>query len=155
DGMLAWLVETKLEFVAGVPETLLMPLAVVSAERGDLLESPSVSALARVVGLPGGDGLLVDALAAPEDVRALIDVIAKQMTVRMAHGDLTLVALEGMAEMAMPAEHEPPPTLQRTERNNVTVAFGQRLLYKSFRRMEEGASPDVELSRALEERGTF
>src|SRR5262249_53111604 len=153
--VLAWVVEAKLEFAAGVPETLLLPLTVVSAERTDLTESPSVSALARVTGLPAGDGLLVDALAVPEYCHALAGAVAAQTTLRMANGDLTLVALPGLQEVVQPAEHEPPPTLQRTERNNVSVSFGQRLLYKSYRRMEEGVSPDVELGRALTQRGTF
>jgi maltose alpha-D-glucosyltransferase/alpha-amylase len=105
--------------------------------------------------MSGGDHLLVDALAVPEYCQGLTQMVAGEATFRMADGDLNLVALPGLAELVPPAEHEPPPLLQRTERNNVSLVFGQRLLYKSFRRMEEGVNPDVELGRALAKRGSF
>ena len=43
-------------------------------------------------------------------------------------------------------------TFRRTERNNPSVTFGGKLILKTFRRMEPGVNPDLEIGRFLTER---
>jgi maltose alpha-D-glucosyltransferase/alpha-amylase len=61
----------------------------------------------------------------------------------------------------MPAEEaaglgdaEFPLTLRRSLRDNTAVVFGESFIYKSFRRVEDGVNPDLEIGRALTAAGT-
>ncbi len=179
-GFRVWLLVVKLEFRSGIPEKLMLPLTIVPPEQASqLLEPAALAGLALVrqqVQRPNDEGqkkpgegpgapssfvlaeqewVLIDALVVPAYCRALIERLAQGGTYRLAEGDVVLVPLPGLAELAQPLPGEPAPMLARSERNNVTITFGTRLIYKSFRRMEEGVSPDVEVGKLLAENQLF
>jgi maltose alpha-D-glucosyltransferase/alpha-amylase len=167
DGYRVWLLVVRLEFRSGIPETMILPLTVVPPEQAaHLLEPAALAGIALVRGpqvrsasRAGSEGpqewVLVDALVVPGYCQALITRLVQGGTYRLAEGDVVLVPLPGLADLAAPAANEPGPVLARSERNNVTITFGTRLVYKSFRRMEEGISPDVEIGKLLVEKHLF
>ena len=53
------------------------------------------------------------------------------------------------AEAAGDDPRELTPQLYRSERSSFSVHFGTRVIYKTFRRLEEGPHPDLELGRFL------
>jgi maltose alpha-D-glucosyltransferase/alpha-amylase len=46
-----------------------------------------------------------------------------------------------------------PISLRRSERDNTGVVYGESFIYKSFRRLEDGVNPDLELGRELTKAG--
>ncbi|MFO0841788.1 MAG: maltose alpha-D-glucosyltransferase [Gemmataceae bacterium] len=146
DGLRAWFLVVRLEFQVGIPEQMLLPLAVVPADRAAaLLEPVEVAGVARV-----GDHVLLDALAVPEYGRAVLDMVAHGGTVRL--GESELVAAHRPGFSALVAEGDLSPRLHRSERGTLTLLYGQRLVLKTLRRIEDGASPDLELGRYLHDR---
>ena len=50
---------------------------------------------------------------------------------------------------------ELPLSLQRSERNNTSVVYGESFILKIFRRIEEGINPDLEIGRYLTEKSGY
>ena len=48
-----------------------------------------------------------------------------------------------------------PLSLQRSERNNTSVVYGESFILKIFRRIEEGINPDLEIGRYLTEKPDY
>jgi maltose alpha-D-glucosyltransferase/alpha-amylase len=148
----AWFLLLHLEFREGIPENVFLPLTIVpSGQEGQLLEPADVAGLARLHG--GAEGLLCDALAVPAYGQAALQAIAAGASFPMGDADVVCVPLPGVAELA--GATEPSTELLRSDRDNVTVRFGSHLIYKTFRRLEEGTHPDLELGRFLTERTEF
>jgi maltose alpha-D-glucosyltransferase / alpha-amylase len=148
-----WLL-LRVEYRTGLPERMLLPLTVISEEdTGQLLDPVSVVALARLAG--GRTGLLCEALAVPKCTYSLLATIRSGRTYRLGEGELAGVPLARLAEFTAVDLAETPPTLLRTERFNASVAFGSKLILKTFRRLEEGINPDLEMNFFLSQRQSF
>ena len=148
----ARLVAVRLEFDEGLALSTLLPLTFVpdGAEIAWRVP-PAEAAVVRVRG--GQAGVVCDALAVPGYLERVIDMIAQGRTI---HGDgyeLVGVPLPGMIPAA-PAD-ETPPVVLLSERHNPSARFGERVVLKPFRRVEEGLNPDVEVTRYLTERQLF
>ncbi len=142
----AWFVFVEIEFRVGIPERMLLPLALFPADRAaELLEPAEVAALARV-----GDALLVDALAVPDYCRAILDLIVHNQTVRLDENEMIAVAKPGLARL-VDEEALHHLQLQRSDRATLSVLYGQKLILKTFRRLEEGVNPAYELAKHLHE----
>src|SRR5204862_294638 len=120
---------------------------------GELLASLGSVGLVRVRGKR--PGVLCDALAVPECCTALVRSIAEGRTHQTGAGELQAVPLPRLAELAQPAEGEGPPVIRQSERGTFSVRFGDRLILKRFRRLDEGISPTVEIGRYLTEQQQF
>jgi maltose alpha-D-glucosyltransferase/alpha-amylase len=150
----AWFLLVELEFRVGISERMLMPVAVVPAERaGELLEPADVSGLARLLG--PREMLLVDAIAVPEYAAAVLDLLAHGRSLRLGESELTSSHRPSLADLVGGDKAELAPRLYHGDRNTLSLHFGQRLVLKTIRRLEEGPHPDVELSRYLHDQARF
>ncbi|MFZ0217740.1 MAG: alpha-amylase family glycosyl hydrolase, partial [Candidatus Dormiibacterota bacterium] len=97
------------------------------------------------------EGDVEDALGDIEFNRFLLDAIRRRRRFRGRGGDL--IALPSPMLRRLPADGDLTPSIQRREQSNTSVMFGDRLIMKVFRRLEEGINPDLEVSRFLTDRG--
>ncbi len=146
-GVDARLLSVKVEYAAGSPETVLLPLAFVPDDQaGDLLGPPALAAVARVTG--GETGWLCDGVAVPAYVRAVAAAVATGRVVPTAAGELATVPLPGFE--LPPADA--PLSMIRGGRHALSVKFGDTLVFKPFRRLDDGVNPDLEVGRFLQDR---
>ena len=100
-------------------------------------------------------GMLGDAFADEAFCRALVLAIASSREFDCTSGKIYCVptsafdALAGMPVSALPV-HQP-----NAQASNTTVAIGDRLFLKGYRRLQEGESPEVEIGRFLTEVAHF
>jgi maltose alpha-D-glucosyltransferase/alpha-amylase len=147
----ACLLFVRVEVRAGIPETVLLPLAFIPEDQaGRLLEPVERAAVVRVGG--PSPGLLCDALTVPEYSLALLERIGHGQTYTTGEGEIIGVALPRLREILAAGVGDGAPVFRRTERNNPSVTFGGRLILKTFRRVEAGTNPDLEIGRFLTER---
>jgi maltose alpha-D-glucosyltransferase / alpha-amylase len=100
---------------------------------------------------PNADGRVVDALGEPAFNRFLLDAIAHRRRFRGTVGDV--IALPTPHLNRMRGDDELAPRLSSAEQTNNSVIFGERLILKLFRRVEDGLHPDLEMSRFLTDVG--
>lgn len=105
------------------------------------------------VPLGEGDGdEIVDGLDTPAFCRALLDLVADGGRAAGAAGTLV-----GQRTRAFPEGLPRALAVTRLggEQSNTSVAFGEALILKHFRRLANGVNPELEMTRFLTERTAF
>ena len=157
DGDEAFLLTADVQYNEGPAETYVLPLAFAggAAETGAAarIEPDAVIAALRVAG-SAERGVLYDALSSPRFCSALLDIMARRRRFKGERGEV--VAFSGKAlRNALGAGGGLEPSPVRREQSNTSVVYGDRLILKMFRRLQEGTNPEVEIGRFLTERTTF
>jgi len=113
---------------------------------------PDRHPLATITTLSLGDveGVLCDAIYFEEFRELLIELIANLAKVRGTNG-AELVGLRGggVNKISPPRTELFPSRVASTEQNNSTIMYGDRLLFKMYRKLEEGINPEPEILRFL------
>jgi predicted trehalose synthase len=97
-------------------------------------------------------GQVADALDDPAFVRAVVELVATSGRLRGERGELRGIPTAGF-DRALPREL--PARRLGGEQSNTSVALGDTLIMKHFRRLAEGVNPEEEMTRFLTERAGF
>ncbi len=150
EGVDARIVMVQTEFREGSPETYVVPLSFVEAREAERMESKRPGLVIARVRLEGREGLVFDAATEPHFAASLIDGLIDRRKSRGLRG-----LVRASTEPGYPALRGEGPLAVRAvtvEQSNTSVVFGDRLILKLIRQVEEGASPEVEMSRLLSQR---
>jgi maltose alpha-D-glucosyltransferase / alpha-amylase len=93
-----------------------------------------------------------DALADPSCARALLDLVRQRGSTRGRRG-----TVRGVPTSALPSPRPDDLAVRRAsgEQSNASVTFGDALILKQFRRLQDGVNPDAEITRYLTEHTDF
>ncbi len=137
----------EVAFDEGDPRVCFVPMAFAAREPKGLEANTAVAHLA--LG-PTGEGTLFDALGDEAYVRALAATTLGKRRHRGKFGNLGPTAFA--SDLALP---DGPIVARKSDRRHTSFIFGDRLLFRVFRRPEEGPRPEVEIGRFLRERTSF
>jgi len=139
------------EYREGDPEECLLPVARAMGREGEQLEPGQVIARLRVQ--PGGaEGVLYAATRSPEFCRGVVEAMARRRCSEGWDGELRAIPMSALRSGGAPnglASGE--LTFGSAGQSNTTIAFGDKLFLKLFRRLESGINPDLEIGRFLTE----
>ena len=152
---LAVLALIRVEYTEGEPETYLLPLRYLPADRmAPLLDSPAALARVRVKMKDSEqEGLLIDAMWDREFQKLLLDSISRNRRFNGPAGDLITQAIKTFRRQIQKEASTLEPTLLKGEQSNSSVLFGHQFILKLYRRAEVGINPDFEIGRFLTEKG--
>ena len=152
-----YLAAVVISYKEGDPDTYQLPLAYANhVEAPHILERWPQSAIAwiRVQG-EEGRGLLYDALGPPGFAEAMLGAIARHRRATNGKGTLIGSTTRAFARLRGPETVRLEAALSVAEQSNNSVVFGERLILKVFRRLEEGMNPELEVGRFLTEKTNF
>ncbi|MFO7961576.1 MAG: maltose alpha-D-glucosyltransferase [Nitriliruptoraceae bacterium] len=141
----------EVEYVEGEPESYVVPVTFAEGEEaGRLLAVQPHAVLATVKGqgAKASSGVLIDALTDEAAQEALHQTMAKRR--RHEGQDVALLGARTSAFDRAVDGGELESHLLRGEQSNTSVLYGEVMLMKVLRRLEEGISPDVEVGAHLE-----
>jgi maltose alpha-D-glucosyltransferase/alpha-amylase len=153
----AYVAAVVISYAEGDPDTYQIPLAYANhAEAPHILERWPHSAIAwlRVQG-EEGRGLLYDALGPPAFAEAVLGAIARRRRATGGRGTLVGSTTRAFNRLRGPATVRLEAAISVSEQSNNSVIFGERLILKVFRRLEEGVNPELEVGRFLTEKTSF
>jgi maltose alpha-D-glucosyltransferase/alpha-amylase len=155
DGM-DYLTTLLCSYAEGDPEIYLLPIAHANpAESQHVLERWPHAAIAWVTDGDGQRGLLYDALSPHAFSEALLSAMARRRRFNGPMGTLVGSTTKVFAQLRGPETIRLETSASTAEQSNNSVVFGERLIMKLFRRVEEGINPELEIGRFLTERTTF
>ncbi|HKW68958.1 MAG TPA: maltose alpha-D-glucosyltransferase [Candidatus Dormibacteraeota bacterium] len=153
----SYLTSVAIGYQDGDPDTYMLPLAYAnSAEAPHILERWPYTAIAWV--RSDGEqarGLLYDALGPPTFAEAILGAIARRRRAAGGAGVLVGSTTRAFARLRGPETVRLEAQLSIAEQSNNSVIFGERLMLKVFRRLEEGVNPELEVGRFLTEKTHF
>jgi len=144
-----WFLLIDAEFREGVPELLTLFLTFVPDDAVGGLAVPVADAgFARVKGAT--PGVFCDALAVPACCRRVLRGVLGGRTQVVSGAELVFTPAAGpLPDPALDALDGLPVWVRRNARHTLSVSFGEEYTLKTYRRVEEGISPAVEVGRFL------
>jgi maltose alpha-D-glucosyltransferase/alpha-amylase len=152
EARLVWL---RVDYIQGESQTYILLLAYAQGEQAiHLLAETPQAVVARLQVVPGKDeaGVLFDATADKEFLSSLLDGIVHNRTYKGVAGELVATATNLFPKDASSQTSHLEPALLRGKQRNTSVVYGDQLILKLFRKVEEGINPDLEIRRFLAEK---
>ncbi len=138
------------------PETYLIPMTWLSNEQLQALTDRHPLATITALSLGDLEGVLCDAIYIEEFRELLYELMLGRTKIHDASGSL-IVGLRGngVTKSTPPRLELFPSRVATVEQNNTSILYGDRLLFKMYRKMEEGINPEPEILRFLAEKNRF
>ena len=138
------------EYADGGPELYALPLTFAGGAVAEkLLETSPQVVAARLEGAAAG--VLFDALADASFGNVLLEAMRGKRVFRAGQGEIHATALGDDRITAGPERLS--PRIGQAEQTNTSIIFGDQLILKCFRRLEEGVSLDLEIGTFLTQVG--
>ena len=96
-------------------------------------------------------GVLYDATFDAAASTALVELMVNRRRLKGSHGELAGWSTPDLADIAESIT-DLRPALVRAEQRTNSMAFGDKLILKLFRRIESGINPDFEIGQFLNRR---
>ncbi|MDD2852730.1 MAG: maltose alpha-D-glucosyltransferase [Desulfuromonadaceae bacterium] len=140
----------KVTYTEGSPETYLLPLTWISCERLQSLQDRHPLEIITSLALGDVDGVLCDAIYFEAFREMLFDMINRRVKLHGINGS-RLIGLQGsgMAKNFPPRSELFPSRVAAVVQNNSSILYGNHLLLKMYRKLEEGTNPESEILQFL------
>src|SRR6202162_6015809 len=158
DALHALVVMVKVDYEGGGADLYSVPL-VVNKDTGSKDESGAPGkglAVLTVSGRNSGETLtLSDALKNKTFLTILLDATERGLVFTGEAGELVTSRTHALSLQETGAAGSLRPRAITAEQSNSSVAYGDRLILKFFRRLEEGVNPDLEMCGFLTEKAHY
>ncbi len=165
DSLNSYLSLIDVEYGDSEPETYVLPLAAIDNHDAHHHPVAAHAALAhlRLTRRAGNsekhnsyiEQVVYDATGDRQFEHAMLNVIEHRRRLRGIRGEAVGAVSSAYHSDKPPGGVTGEPHLLKAEQTNSSIAYGHDLIFKLFRRIEPGISPDLEISRFLTERACF
>lgn len=151
----AHLTSLTVSYTDGNPETYVLPLMTATGEEAKRVQRDLPQAIVTTVRGEEGEGLLYEVVWDNDFCQALLDAIIRRRRFKGVLGELVGVPARALRGLRGPLDTILPASLVKAEQSNTSIIYGEQLILKLFRRVDEGVNPELDISRFLTERTTF
>jgi len=145
----------RVDYAEGDPETYALPLAYAAGSAADSIRSWQPHEVVAELSVDGEPGVLFGALSDAEVGRALLEAIGRRRVLKGETGQLRGSPTRAFRAACGGPDAALDPHPIRTEQSNTSVVFGDRVIMKLFRKLDEGVNPELEIGSFLAERTGF
>jgi maltose alpha-D-glucosyltransferase / alpha-amylase len=153
----------NVSYVHESPETYVLPMSFARGTREHKVEEDAphtVIARLRVRPSKSGkgepqDGILYDAFADDAFADALLQLFGKKRRVAGQGGEIVSSSTRVFRDLRREHPERPRPHVVGVEQTNTSVIYGDQLILKIYRLLEDGTNPDLEIGRYLTQRTPF
>ena len=150
DDQLFLLAFLKVTYTEYAPEIYLIPLTWLSSDQLQAMTDRHPLATITALALGEVDGVLCDAIYLEEFRGLLLELVSSRAKVHGANGsELMGIRDGGVSKTSPPRAELFPSRVAAVEQNNSSIMYGDRLLFKMYRKLQDGIHPEPEILRFL------
>jgi trehalose synthase-fused probable maltokinase len=149
----AFLLVVTVKYAEGVDDSYAIP--VVPAEPSTKSGEADAASLRLEGTRAGGFVVLTDALKNEAFLKALLELIQQEAVLPGEKGEMRALQTTAFARLYPSSSADLHPKPVGAEQSNSSTIYGDRLILKFFRRVEEGINPDLEVGNFLTEKAHF
>jgi maltose alpha-D-glucosyltransferase/alpha-amylase len=151
---MSFLLFVDLDYVQGDPERYLIPLAFAEGDEAAKLqlERPHLVIARLRLRKNGVEGVIYDGIASRDFAHTLLDTMGRRRALKGTAGELRGFSLDTFRKLHAEGSETPEPLVGRAEQSNSAIHFADKFILKTFRRLESGVNPDIEINRFLAKR---
>lgn len=142
----------RVEYVDGAPEMYTFPVTAALGEQAAQIQRDLPGTIVTTLKVLSKDreqtGILYDALWNQDFSKTLLSAIGQGDRFTGEAGTLTASSTPAYSKL-ISGEAALEPAVMKAEQSNTSVAYGDRVLLKVYRRVENGINPDLEIGRIL------
>jgi maltose alpha-D-glucosyltransferase / alpha-amylase len=155
DGAKSFLLFVDLDYVQGDSERYLLPLAFATGDEAAKLqrERPHLVIARLWLRKSNVEGFLYDGVGSRGLAQTLLETIGRRRMLKGVNGELQGFSLDAFRQIRNGEGQSPEPLLGRVEQSNSAIIFADKFILKTFRRLEPGLNPDMEVNRFLARHG--
>ena len=160
DSMNAFVSLVQVEYTDDEPRTFILPIAFQADSPDEPEPKRTRDVICRLI-LTGDEGnqdrtgILYDPLGEKDFSQALLHAFTRRRRFRGSQGVLGAWVTPAFQPLRDLADSGLEPSILKAAQSNTSVAFGDQLVLKIFRCVEEGVHPEVEVGRAIAEKTAF
>jgi maltose alpha-D-glucosyltransferase/alpha-amylase len=147
----------NVDFTDGDSEIYVLPIALALGDHAKAVSERShdrvIAQVSHGVDGNASHGILYDASGEPGLALALLDSMDRRRRFKSRVGEIQTMPTSRYRELRGAREEPCEPRVLRGEQSNTSIAFGNQLILKLFRRLDPGVNPDLEVGRFLTEHG--
>jgi len=145
----------RVRYSDGTMETYFAPFSIQSGSEAERLTSTPPEAEVCRLQWKGTDTVLYDGSINDETWRVLVEIIGSASTLNARRGSIRGMPARPFARLRGPATEVPAIRHTATEHSNTAAIYGERLMLKTYRKLESGTNPEFEMLRYLTENANF
>jgi maltose alpha-D-glucosyltransferase/alpha-amylase len=151
DGSRSFVLFLDIDYVQGDSERYLLPLAFATGDEAVKLqqERPHLIVARLRIHKNGGEGLVYDASGSRAFALKILETMGRRRALKGWQGEVKGFSLDAFREIYGDETETLEPLLGRAEQSNSAILFGDKFILKTFRRLEFGINPDLEINRFL------
>ncbi len=140
-------------YVESPPETYILPLSFGSMEETLRINEEFPQAVIGRLKTEAGEGMLYDGTYDPEFQQSLLKIIAGKKKIKGRQGEFIASASRSLRRLWPDSGTMLPSHVIKAEQSNSSIIYDEKFFLKLYRRLDEGTNPELEILRALEEKG--
>ncbi len=145
----------KVNYAASAEEYYHLPLSFLDIEQAKMLWQEKPQSVLFHYQSPKEEGIVYDAVLDEDFHQALLQLVAKRRIIRAQEGKLKAYPgkfFRNIRKQLGTLEESRPLD---TEQSNSSILYGRQLIFKLFRKLDEGINPDLEIVRYITEKTDY
>ncbi len=143
------------DYTEGDPDLYSLPVAFASGPEAERMLAEAPGAVIARVAEASRQHILFDALQDKGSCLFFLDTIGHRRRFRGAGGEILGVPARAFRKIRGELKEAPAPVPGKAEQSNSSVIFGDKMILKIFRRIDQGVNPDLEIGTYLTEEAAF
>ncbi|MGA1844002.1 MAG: maltose alpha-D-glucosyltransferase [bacterium] len=149
------LLTIRVNYNEGIPETYFIPLSWAGSHEAEAIRRHFHHSIIASMKVGEEEGILYDGAYNRELHRILFDMIARRKRIGTQAGEFVAYPNKGFEGMPRGTAAYVDSSVLGAEQSNTSILYKDNFILKIFRKLDEGAHPDAEITRALTDRARF
>ncbi len=148
----------RVNYTAATEEYYHLPLSFLEIEEAKTLIEENPQAVLFRYQSPKREGIVYDAVRDEEFHQSLIQLVARRRVIRVQEGKLKAYPGKYFRSFRQQLNNSNQSQLLNAEQSNSSIVYGlygRKLIFKLFRKLDEGMNPDLEIVRYITEKTDY